>query len=239
MDASLISRMKELEDKNRRLKKLSVDAQLSAELLREELVKMVAPAHRRALAHGAVQTARTTIRHFATSETCYRHEGAQTREDAAVEDYLLRLTTTHRMWRFRLCLLNLRNVQRLERNHKRVYRVYRALEINLRVSPSVAWCGRCHISTEAGHGSGGARIVDLPAGVSMPSWGEHRGTSCYATGRARAARRSRFLSIQSQLRTRPNYDVGRCSAGPFTLNLTRPEVTSPCPTNLLPPSSSL
>jgi putative transposase len=39
MDASLMTRMKELEEENRRLKKLYVDAQLSADLLRESLVK--------------------------------------------------------------------------------------------------------------------------------------------------------------------------------------------------------
>ena len=37
MDVSLMTRMKELEDENRRLKKLYVDAQLSADLLRESL----------------------------------------------------------------------------------------------------------------------------------------------------------------------------------------------------------
>lgn len=39
MDASLMGRMKELEDENRRLKKLYVDAQLSADLLKEALAK--------------------------------------------------------------------------------------------------------------------------------------------------------------------------------------------------------
>lgn len=39
MDASLMSRMKELEDENRRIKKLYVEAQLSADLLREALAK--------------------------------------------------------------------------------------------------------------------------------------------------------------------------------------------------------
>jgi putative transposase len=51
MDVSLMTRMKELEEENRRLKKLYVDAQLSADLLRESLSKkMVRPAQRRALA---------------------------------------------------------------------------------------------------------------------------------------------------------------------------------------------
>ena len=39
MDASLMARMKELEDENRRLKKLYVEAQLSTDLLREALAK--------------------------------------------------------------------------------------------------------------------------------------------------------------------------------------------------------
>lgn len=39
MDASLMARMKELEDENRRLKKLYVEAQLSTDLLKEALAK--------------------------------------------------------------------------------------------------------------------------------------------------------------------------------------------------------
>jgi putative transposase len=39
MDVSLMTRMRELEEENRRLKKLYVDAQLSADLLRESLAK--------------------------------------------------------------------------------------------------------------------------------------------------------------------------------------------------------
>ena len=39
MDVSMMSRLKELEDENRRLKKMYADAQLSAELLKEALTK--------------------------------------------------------------------------------------------------------------------------------------------------------------------------------------------------------
>jgi putative transposase len=39
MDASMLSRVKELEEENRRLKKMYADAQLSAELLKEALGK--------------------------------------------------------------------------------------------------------------------------------------------------------------------------------------------------------
>ncbi len=39
MDVSLMTRMKELDEENRRLKKLYVDAQLSADLLRDALAR--------------------------------------------------------------------------------------------------------------------------------------------------------------------------------------------------------
>ena len=39
MDASMMSRLKELEDENRRLKKMYADAQLSADLLKEAMAK--------------------------------------------------------------------------------------------------------------------------------------------------------------------------------------------------------
>ena len=39
MDASMISRLKELEDENRRLKKMYAEAQMSADILKEALTK--------------------------------------------------------------------------------------------------------------------------------------------------------------------------------------------------------
>jgi len=45
------------------------------------------------------------------------------------------LTTTYRDWGFGLCFLYLRNVKGFGWNHKRVYRIYRELELNLRVKP--------------------------------------------------------------------------------------------------------
>jgi putative transposase len=45
------------------------------------------------------------------------------------------LTQAHRRWGFGLCFLYLRNVQGQIWNHKRVYRIYRELELNLRIKP--------------------------------------------------------------------------------------------------------
>ena len=70
MIASLMWPIKELKDENRRLKRLHVDAQLSADLLRE--------------------AARTTIQHacvtFAISETCYRHQGKHSKKNARIAE---------------------------------------------------------------------------------------------------------------------------------------------------------
>src|SRR5690606_23584490 len=78
MEVSMVARMKELEDENRRLKKMYADAQLSADLLKEALGKMVRPSQRREMARLAVDGGRTNIRHacrtFALSETCYRYQ---------------------------------------------------------------------------------------------------------------------------------------------------------------------
>jgi putative transposase len=47
----------------------------------------------------------------------------------------LRLTDNHRNWGFGLCFLYVRNVKGYQWNHKRVYRIYKALELNLRIKP--------------------------------------------------------------------------------------------------------
>jgi putative transposase len=46
-----------------------------------------------------------------------------------------RLTDNHRNWGFGLCYLYLRNVKGFRWNHKRVYRIYKELELNLRIKP--------------------------------------------------------------------------------------------------------
>lgn len=72
---------------------------------------------------------------FGISETCYRYEPTLSSENMLIADWLLRLTTANKRWGFGLCFLFLRNVKGFQWNHKRVYRIYRELELNLRIKP--------------------------------------------------------------------------------------------------------
>ena len=91
------------------------------------------------MARSAVAQRGVTIRLaceiFAVSESCYRYEAKRRAENEAIADWLVRLTDNQRTWGFGLCYLYLRNVKGFTWNHKRVYRIYRELELNLRIKP--------------------------------------------------------------------------------------------------------
>ena len=72
---------------------------------------------------------------FSVSQTCYRYRARLSDDNARISDWLLRLTHVNRTWGFGLCFLWLRNIKGMPYNHKRVYRLYRELELNLRIKP--------------------------------------------------------------------------------------------------------
>jgi putative transposase len=74
-------------------------------------------------------------RTFGISETCYRYQPLLNAENERIADLLVGLTQARRNWGFGLCFLYLRNVKEHPWNHKRVYRIYRELELNLRIKP--------------------------------------------------------------------------------------------------------
>lgn len=100
---------------------------------------MVRPSQRKEMAKQVVTEHRASIHltceAFGISETCYRYQAKLSDDNALIADWLLRLTTTNRNWGFGLCYLYLRNVKGFVYNHKRVYRIYRELELNLRIKP--------------------------------------------------------------------------------------------------------
>lgn len=101
--------------------------------------KVVKPSRRREMAQRVVRSGRARINQacqtFGVSVTCYRYLPRLPSENAEIADHLIRLTHNQRNWGFGLCFLYLRNVKGHRWNHKRVYRIYRELELNLRIKP--------------------------------------------------------------------------------------------------------
>jgi putative transposase len=89
---------------------------------------------KRAVEEGGLSI-RVACQAFQVSQSCYRYEAKTSAENDEIANWLLKLTDNHRNWGFGLCLLYLRNVKHLGWNHKRVYRIYRQLELNLRIKP--------------------------------------------------------------------------------------------------------
>lgn len=100
---------------------------------------MVRPSLRREMAIKYVIERNITIelacKAFNISQTCYRYKAKLSTENEEIADWLVRLTHNQKNWGFGLCYLYLRNVKKFSWNHKRVYRIYRLLELNLRIKP--------------------------------------------------------------------------------------------------------
>jgi putative transposase len=70
-----------------------------------------------------------------TSESYYRYLAELQADCAQIADWLVRRKENNRNWLFGLRLLYLRDMKGYGWNHKRVYRIYRNLELNLRTRP--------------------------------------------------------------------------------------------------------
>lgn len=100
---------------------------------------MVRPSQRGEMAKQTVRLMGISIRLactiFRISQTGYRYKAKTRAENEQIADWLIRLTDNHRNWGFGLCYLYLRNVKHFPWNHKRIYRIYKDLELNLRIKP--------------------------------------------------------------------------------------------------------
>lgn len=100
---------------------------------------MVKPSRRKEMAQQVVATQSVSIRlaceAFGISETCYRYQSKLSGENAEIVDWLIKLTEQHSDWGFGLCFDYFRNVESFTWNHKRVYRLYCELALNLRIKP--------------------------------------------------------------------------------------------------------
>ena len=100
---------------------------------------MVKPSQRKEMAKAVLKTQKISIRLiceiFGISKTAFHYQAKTASENKLIETWLLKLTQTHKRWGFSLCFNYLRNIQKFAWNHKRVLRIYRELELNLRIKP--------------------------------------------------------------------------------------------------------
>ena len=97
------------------------------------------PSRRKEMAQQAVASRQVSIRlscrAFLVSESCYRYQPLLCSENEAIANWLIELIDRHSDWGFGLCFDYLRNVKGFAWNHKRVYRIYCDLALNLRIKP--------------------------------------------------------------------------------------------------------
>jgi putative transposase len=74
-------------------------------------------------------------RALGVSETCYRFGLQLMAENEEIAYLLVELTNARKICGVGLCFLHLYNLKGHPWNHKRVYRIYCALELNLRIKP--------------------------------------------------------------------------------------------------------
>lgn len=100
---------------------------------------MIKASERRCLAQEVVKQNRMSIafacRTFCVSEACYRYHAILSDENTVIAEQLIELTQKQRNRGFGLCFLYFRNVKGYKWNHKRVYRIYCTLFLNLRIKP--------------------------------------------------------------------------------------------------------
>jgi putative transposase len=100
---------------------------------------MPRPSQRREMAKKAAARHKISIalacRAVGVRETCYRYCPKLTGEIEEIADLMVRLTDACETWGFGLRSRHLRSVKGHPWNHKRVYCIYCALELSLRIKP--------------------------------------------------------------------------------------------------------
>ena len=100
---------------------------------------MVKPLARKTSAQWLVTEKQITIERacqlVVISRSSYYYQSRLQPENDLIANWLIQLTQWQKNWGFGLCFLYLRNIKGFAWNHKRVYRIYCELSLNLRIKP--------------------------------------------------------------------------------------------------------
>lgn len=112
---------------------------LKAEIIQEAGKKVVRTSCRRKMAQQAVAhyaiSIRLACKAYSISETCYCYQSKSNDDNALIAEQLIELTEENIDWGFGLCFSYLCHVENHAWNHKRVYRIYCELVLNLGIRP--------------------------------------------------------------------------------------------------------
>jgi putative transposase len=137
MTAIQIEHLRNLEEQNRQLKKQNEDlvekCNSAIEVIKTELPEIQ---KRRELAKEAVNkkelTGKAASELFQVKQNGFNYRPINNDENNKIEKLLIELTTNNKGWGFERCMKYIKNKTNSKWNHKRVYRIYKKLELNKR-----------------------------------------------------------------------------------------------------------
>jgi putative transposase len=137
MQLSDLKRLRELEKENRRLKQMYADISLEYRIVKDILEKKLARTERKNMIQKVQEIYKIKLAKackicgISRSAYCYQKE---TRAENRLEEILRKLAKEHPRWGFGKMFGFIRNC-RCKWSHKRIYRVYCELKLNLRKKP--------------------------------------------------------------------------------------------------------
>jgi putative transposase len=137
MDTSMMKRLKELEHKNTLLKRMFAGSQMDNEILKETLKSSKARASKVIGGVGyrqVVMFAAKNCRLYGVNRSTVRHVARIPDAKAEIKELLMCLAESHKCWGFGL-MFRWMHHQGYRWNHKRVYKIYCELTLNLRIKP--------------------------------------------------------------------------------------------------------